>query len=201
MAAATADALDDLADTDITSNPALSPAGLGIVSNTQLSSTTTSAAAAASQAVCKDIACVAGNPACKDTIAGIAAADPATAAAGNGQGPCKDTALLAANPTCKDTIAAAGPAVAAAAGGGQAPCKDTAWVANPACKDTGAAASSALQPVPSIGNVRQALASAFQLLDAAAAEPQWLRGRARRFEVAAWDKVIKASQLLALRWV
>jgi hypothetical protein len=54
--------------------------------------------------------------------------------------------------------------------------------------------------VPSIADVRQLLGGALnQLLDAAKAEPQWLRGGERRFEGASWAKVIQVAQLMALR--
>lgn len=62
--------------------------------------------------------------------------------------------------------------------------------------------SAVLLPLaPSIDNVRQVLAHANRLLDAAAAEPQWLRGSARRFERGAWADVITKSQVLAMRCV
>ncbi|KIZ00884.1 hypothetical protein MNEG_7079 [Monoraphidium neglectum] len=62
-----------------------------------------------------------------------------------------------------------------------------------------AEAAGAVSPAPSIADVRQLLAHSNQLLDAAATEPQWLRGCSRRFDRAAWAKVIAAGQLLALR--
>lgn len=64
----------------------------------------------------------------------------------------------------------------------------------------GACPISPAPPVPSIADVRQLLGGALnQLLDAAKAEPQWLRGGERRFEGASWAKVIQAAQLMALR--
>ncbi|WIA41085.1 hypothetical protein OEZ86_004716 [Tetradesmus obliquus] len=54
-------------------------------------------------------------------------------------------------------------------------------------------------PVPRIADTRQLLAHAGLLLDAAAAEPQWLRGSERRFESSKWAGVIAAAQLLATR--
>jgi hypothetical protein len=47
----------------------------------------------------------------------------------------------------------------------------------------------------------QLLAHSNMLLDAAAAEPQWLRGSERRFESSKWAAVIAAAQLLATRRV
>lgn len=49
--------------------------------------------------------------------------------------------------------------------------------------------------------VRQLLAHATQLLDASAAEPQWLRSGERPFQVAAWTKLVQSAQQVALRWV
>lgn len=48
-------------------------------------------------------------------------------------------------------------------------------------------------------DVRQLLAKCNMHLDSAAAEPQWLRGAARRFDAKQWAKVIAAAQLLATR--
>lgn len=47
--------------------------------------------------------------------------------------------------------------------------------------------------------IRQLLAHANQLLEAAAAEPQWLRSGERRFRQAPWTKLVAAAQLVALR--
>jgi hypothetical protein len=37
------------------------------------------------------------------------------------------------------------------------------------------------------------------LLDSAGAEPQWLRGSARRFDAKEWRAIVAAAQLLATR--
>jgi hypothetical protein len=47
--------------------------------------------------------------------------------------------------------------------------------------------------------VRQLLAHAHQLLEAAGTEPQWLRHGERHFHVAPWTKLVAATQLVALR--
>lgn len=52
--------------------------------------------------------------------------------------------------------------------------------------------------LPCLG-VRQLLAHAHQLLEAAGTEPQWLRHGERHFHVAPWTKLVAATQLVALR--
>lgn len=91
---------------------------------------------------------------------------------------CKDTSN--ADPVCKDTSS-------------QSVSKDTRYLPGGLCKAT------AMQPIPSVQEARQALARAFQLLEAAKAEPQWLRGAGRQFDAIAWAKVIAQTQQLALR--
>lgn len=54
--------------------------------------------------------------------------------------------------------------------------------------------------LPCVAEVRQLLAHANQLLDAAAAEPQWLRAGERRFDIAAWRKLVPVAQLVATRY-